>query len=89
MENIYLHYALDLWFEKVIKRNFKCEAEIVRYTDDFVCCFQYEGEARNFYRFLSHRLGKFNLESVKGKVCEDFPYSTIISSTKFFFNVKA
>lgn len=45
LANIYLHYALDLWFEKVIKRNFKGEAEIVRYDDDFVYCFQYEGEA--------------------------------------------
>lgn len=34
LANIYLHYALDLWFEKVIKRNFKGEAEIVRYADD-------------------------------------------------------
>lgn len=67
LANIYLHYALDLWFEKVIKRDFKGEAEIVRYADDFVCCFQYEGEAGKFCRLLLHRLGKFNLEIEKSK----------------------
>ncbi|HEY5560717.1 MAG TPA: reverse transcriptase domain-containing protein, partial [Clostridiaceae bacterium] len=35
--NVYLHYALDLWFEKVVKKNCKGEAHIVRYCDDFVC----------------------------------------------------
>ena len=67
LANIYLHYALDLWFEKIIKRDFKGEAEIVRYADDFVCCFQYEGEARNLCRFLLYRLRKFNLEIEKSK----------------------
>jgi len=46
LANIYLHYSLDLWFEKVIKRNFKRQAEITRYADDFVCSFQYESEAQ-------------------------------------------
>ena len=32
--NVYLHYALDLWFEKVVKKNCKGEAYIVRYCDD-------------------------------------------------------
>jgi RNA-directed DNA polymerase len=34
LANIYLHYSLDLWFEKVIKRNFRGQAEITRYADD-------------------------------------------------------
>jgi hypothetical protein len=29
-----LHYSLDLWFEKVIKRNFAGQPEITRYADD-------------------------------------------------------
>lgn len=60
--NIYLHYVLDLWFEKVIKR--KCEGRVYlcRYADDFVCLFQYRRDAEMFYRTLPGRLGKFGLE---------------------------
>lgn len=62
LANVYLHYVLDLWFEKVIKRQCKGYAQIVRYADDFVCCFQYEEEATRFYGILKERLGKFGLE---------------------------
>ena len=40
LSNIYLHYVLDLWFERVIKPKLKGEAYLVRYIDDFVVCFQ-------------------------------------------------
>ena len=39
LTNIYLHYVLDLWFKIEIQRNCTGEAYIVRYADDFVCCF--------------------------------------------------
>ena len=32
--NIYLHYVLDLWFEKVVRRHCKGDAYMVRYADD-------------------------------------------------------
>lgn len=67
LANIYLHYVLDLWFEKIIKRQFKGSAHIVRYADDFVCCFQHEYEAKNFLNLLTERLGKFNLSIAKEK----------------------
>lgn len=72
LANIYLHYVLDLWFEKVIKRQFNGSAHIIRYCDDFVCCFQYESEARNFYQMLTQRLRKFNLNIAleKSKIIE-------------------
>ena len=60
--NLYLHHALDLWFEKVIRRNCKGDAYMVRYADDSVFCFQYENEAKAFYQALKARLAKFNLE---------------------------
>lgn len=47
LANVYLHYVLDLWFEKVLKRQYTGNAYIIRYADDFVCCFQHEVEARN------------------------------------------
>lgn len=62
LANVYLHYALDLWFEKRIKPECKGEALIIRYADDFVCAFQYQQDAELFYQQLSERLGKFGLE---------------------------
>lgn len=67
LANIYLHYVLDLWFEKVVKKNCRGEAKIIRYCDDFVCCFQYKDEAEKFYRALVKRLSKFGLEIAEEK----------------------
>lgn len=67
LANVYLHYVLDLWFEKVVKRQCRGEAYIVRYADDFVCCFQYKSDAENFYNALIKRLKKFNLEIEEDK----------------------
>ena len=61
MANIYLHYALDLWFEKIVCPSCKGSAKIIRYADDFVCAFQYHQEAKKFYRELGKRLSKFTL----------------------------
>ena len=62
LANVYLHYALDLWVEKRIKRQCNGEALIIRYADDFVCAFQYKQDAELFYQQLNERLGKFGLE---------------------------
>ena len=67
LANIYLHYALDLWFEKIVKRQCRGEAFMRRFADDFVCCFQYEQDAKNFYQALAKRLKKFNLEIAEEK----------------------
>lgn len=62
LANIYLHYVLDLWFEVYVQRRLcKGEAAIIRYADDFVCCFEREEEAKLFYKELIERLQKFNL----------------------------
>ena len=62
LANIYLHYALDLWFDKVVRPRCKGDAMLMRYADDFVCCFQLRRDAMRFYKALGRRLGKFNLE---------------------------
>jgi group II intron reverse transcriptase/maturase len=67
LANVYLHYALDLWFEKKVKKESQGEAYIVRYADDFICMFQYEKDARGFYEALKGRLGKFGLELAQEK----------------------
>ncbi len=62
LANVYLHYGLDLWFEKVVKGHCRGEALICRYADDFVCAFRYRDDAERFYRTLPKRLKKFGLE---------------------------
>jgi group II intron reverse transcriptase/maturase len=62
LANIYLHYALDLWFEKRVKPRLNGRAMLIRYADDFVVAFQYQHEAKQFYRALPNRLRKFNLD---------------------------
>jgi len=61
LANIYLHYALDIWFEKVVKQHCDGKAIICRYADDWVCAFQYQRDAQRFYDVLPKRLEKFNL----------------------------
>lgn len=61
LSNIYLHYVLDLWFEKVVKPRLRGEAYLVRYVDDFVVCFQYRSDAIRFQEALVKRLGRFTL----------------------------
>jgi RNA-directed DNA polymerase len=67
LANVYLHYVLDLWFEKVVRKHCKGQAYMVRYADDFVCCFQYRSDAEAFYSALTKRLQKFNLEVAEDK----------------------
>jgi group II intron reverse transcriptase/maturase len=61
LANVYLHYALDLCFEKVVKERCHGAVYLCRYADDFVCAFEYKADADWFYSVLSERLGKFKL----------------------------
>jgi len=62
LSNLYLHYVLDLWFDRVVKPRLRGEAYLVRYIDDFVVCFQYREDAIRFQNVLRRRLEKFSLE---------------------------
>jgi group II intron reverse transcriptase/maturase len=72
LSNIYLHYVLDLWFERAIKPRLKGESYLVRYLDDFVVCFQYRSDAIRFQNVLKKRLERFSLrlEPSKTKLVE-------------------
>jgi group II intron reverse transcriptase/maturase len=61
LANIYLHYVVDLWFEKVVKPRCGGRAMLIRYCDDFVVAFQLRRDAEAFYRVLPQRLARFNL----------------------------
>jgi len=67
LANIYLHYALDLWFEKKVKPRMKGRAMMIRYADDFVCAFQFVHDAERFYKVLPKRLKRFNLDVAEDK----------------------
>jgi len=67
LANIYLHYILDLWFERIVKKQLKGFAQLLRYCDDFIVCFQSRGEAKAFGEMLEQRLGKFGLKIAEGK----------------------
>ena len=60
--NIYLHFVLDEWFEKVVAKETKGYAGMVRYADDSVACFEHKEEAEKYLRSVKKRLAKFGLE---------------------------
>ena len=62
LANIYLHYALDRWFDNSVKAQCRGDIMLMRFADDFVCCFQYHQDVQRFYKALGKRLGKFKLE---------------------------
>jgi group II intron reverse transcriptase/maturase len=59
--NVYLHYALDLWFETVVKPRLRGRATLLRYCDDFVIGFEREDDAQRVMAVLGKRLGRFGL----------------------------
>lgn len=61
LANIYLHYVLDLWFEKREKRALKGYAELVRYADDFLIGVQHHTDAMKIRNDLEARLSRFGL----------------------------
>lgn len=84
LANVYLHYVLDLWFELYIKVKCKKKAYLIRYADDFVCCFERKEDAEMFYEELKERLKKFDLELAEGK-SRIIPFGKKDSKEKFDF----
>jgi group II intron reverse transcriptase/maturase len=62
LSNVYLHYTLDLWFERRFKPKCRGAAYYFRYADDFLACFQEREDAERFLRELGERLAQFHLE---------------------------
>ena len=62
LANIYLHYVLDLWFDrKWRKQTAQGEAVLIRYADDFVAGFETRRDAEQFRSDLEQRLNQFGL----------------------------
>jgi RNA-directed DNA polymerase len=62
LSHVSLHYVLDLWFEKTIRKQLEGEAYWVRYLDDFVLGFPYLSDALRVQKLLEERLNQFGLE---------------------------
>lgn len=67
LANIYLHYILDLWFEKVEKSRLTGYAKLIRYADDFIIGTQTKSKAQQILKDLKERLSRFGLEISKEK----------------------
>jgi RNA-directed DNA polymerase len=59
--NVYLHYVLDLWFERDIKPRLKGHARLIRYADDFVIGFTRQDDAVRVLEVLHKRMAKYGL----------------------------
>ena len=60
--NIYLHYALDVWFEREVKPRLGGRSLLVRYADDFVMVFEREEDAKRVEEVLPKRLERYGLK---------------------------
>jgi len=67
LANIYLHFCLDLWFERKFKPQCQGEAHLVRFVDDFVLSFQQLTDAEEFQEKLRGRFAQFNLDLAEEK----------------------
>ena len=73
LSNIYLHYVLDLWFSKRVRKQSRGEAYYYRFADDFLACFQYADDATHFRQRLGDRLEGFGLSLAEEKThCIEF-----------------
>lgn len=61
LANIYLHYVFDTWAHHWRQRQPGGDVIIVRYADDSVLGFQFEGDAKRFLAAMAERFGKFGL----------------------------
>jgi RNA-directed DNA polymerase len=59
--NIYLHYVLDLWFEKEVKPRLRGKAILVRYADDYLLGFALRDDAERVMEVLPKRMSRYGL----------------------------
>lgn len=67
LANIYLHYVLDLYFEKKMRQGLRGYTKLVRYADDFLIGIQHYVDAVKIKTELVTRLQKFGLTLLKEK----------------------
>ena len=61
LANIYLHYVLDLWFEREVKPRLRGRAILLRYADDFAIGFERQDDAERVMEVLPKRMARYGL----------------------------
>jgi len=61
ISNVYLHEAIDKWFEHEVQPRMRGHAALIRFADDLVIVFAREDDARRVLEVLPRRLEKFGL----------------------------
>jgi len=67
--NIYLHYALDLWFETTVKPRLRGKSTLIRFADDFIVTFERKDDAQRVMDALGKRLERYGLTLHPDKTC--------------------
>lgn len=67
LANVYLHYVLDQWFRRDVQPRLRGEAYLIRFADDFICCFELESDAQRYQTVLVKRLARFSLSVAEEK----------------------
>jgi len=62
LANIYLHYVLDLWITRKVRKELAGRIYLIRYGDDFVIGCTERGDAQKVWEILPDRLKQFGLE---------------------------
>jgi group II intron reverse transcriptase/maturase len=62
LSNIYLHYVMDLWFEKTVRPRMAGKVFMVRFADDLVIGFTNRQDALRVKEVLPKRFAKYGLE---------------------------
>jgi group II intron reverse transcriptase/maturase len=62
LANVYLHYVLDMWFEREVQPRLTGRAYLIRYADDFVIGFTDQADAQRVMAVLPKRFGRFGLK---------------------------
>jgi group II intron reverse transcriptase/maturase len=61
LSNVFLHYVLDVWFERDVKPRMRDRAFLIRFADDFVIGFRDARDARRVREVVPKRFGKYGL----------------------------
>jgi group II intron reverse transcriptase/maturase len=62
LANIFLHFALDEWFEKEVNPHVSGECHLVRFGEDFIILAQFKNEAHRIWELLRERFRRFDLQ---------------------------
>lgn len=87
LSNVYLHYVLDEWFENEYRRSLQGKAELIRFADDFLACFERKEEAEKFLDAMKERLRRYGLrvEETKTRLLAFSPNRYARQSGQFEF----